>query len=75
MLGWEKATFRGRAAVEKERERGVRRLLTGVAAPTGASHCATSGEVLVDGDVVGTLTSGNFSPVLGARHRRGPAGT
>ena len=74
VLGWQKATFRGKPAVEKERERGVRRLLTGVAA-RGRQPLREEGEVLVNGNVVGTLTSGNFSPVLGTRNRRGPAGT
>ncbi len=32
VLGWQKPTFRGRAAVERERERGPRRHLTGVLA-------------------------------------------
>ena len=49
VLGWNKETFRGRAAVEAERERGVTRLLTGV---------------IAEGQSVGTLCSGNFSPVL-----------
>jgi aminomethyltransferase len=63
VLGWQKDTFRGKAAVERERERGVLRLLTGVAAE-GRQPLREDGEVLVNGNVVGTLTSGNFSPVL-----------
>jgi aminomethyltransferase len=64
VLGWKKDTFRGRAAVERERERGVARLLTGVATPD-RQPLRDGGEVAVEGDVVGTLSSGNFSPVLG----------
>ena len=63
VLGWNKETFRGRAAVEAERERGVTRLLTGVIAE-GRQPLRDGGEVLVDGQSVGTLCSGNFSPVL-----------
>ena len=63
VLGWNKETFRGRAAVEAERERGVARLLTGVIAE-GRQPLRDGGEVLVEGQSVGTLCSGNFSPVL-----------
>ncbi len=64
VLGWQKETFRGRAAVEAERERGVRRLLTGVATE-GRQPLRDGAEVVLSGTIVGTLTSGNFSPVLG----------
>ena len=63
VLGWDKETFSGRAAVEAERERGVARILTGVAC-AGRQPLRDGGEVVVDGEIVGTLTSGNFSPVL-----------
>jgi len=63
VLGWDKDTFRGRTAVEAERERGVRRHLTGVIAD-GRQPLRDGGEVVVNGDVVGVLTSGNFSPLL-----------
>ncbi len=64
VLGWKKDTFRGRAAVERERERGVARILTGVAT-SDRQPLRDGGEVAVEGDAVGTLSSGNFSPVLG----------
>lgn len=64
VLGWEKATFRGRSAVEAERARGPERLLTGLIVD-GRQPLRDGGEVLIDGVNVGTLTSGNFSPVLG----------
>jgi aminomethyltransferase len=63
VLGWDKETFRGRAAVEAERERGVSRHLTGVKAD-GRQPLRDGGEVVIHGEVAGTLTSGNFSPVL-----------
>jgi aminomethyltransferase len=63
VLGWDKETFRGRAAVEGERERGPERLLAGLIVD-GRQPLRDGGEVLVDGVNVGTLTSGNFSPVL-----------
>ncbi len=63
VLGWDKETFRGRDAVAAERERGVTRLLTGVVAD-GRQPLRDGGEVFVEGVSRGTLTSGNFSPVL-----------
>jgi len=63
VLGWEKETFRGRAAVEREREQGPEKLLTGLIVE-GRQPLRDGGEVLVDGVNVGTLTSGNYSPVL-----------
>jgi aminomethyltransferase len=63
VLGWKKETFKGREAVERERERGVARQLTGVAS-SGRQPLRDGAEVVLDGKSVGTLTSGNFSPVL-----------
>ena len=63
VLGWDKETFRGRHAVEAERERGPQRLMTGVIAE-GRQPLRDGGEVMVEGRSVGVLTSGNFSPVL-----------
>lgn len=63
VLGWDKETFRGRHAVEAERERGVSRLLTGVIAE-GRQPLRDGGEVLLQGESLGVLSSGNFSPVL-----------
>jgi aminomethyltransferase len=63
VLGWEKETFRGREAVERERERGSEKLLTGLIVE-GRQPLRDGGEVLIDGVNVGTLTSGNYSPVL-----------
>ena len=64
VIGWDKATFRGRAAVEAERERGSSSLLTGVMVE-GRQPLRDGATVESGGTDVGTLTSGNFSPVLG----------
>jgi aminomethyltransferase len=63
VLGWDKETFRGRTAVEAERDRGPSRLLTGLIVE-GRQPLRDGGDVLIDGENVGTLSSGNFSPVL-----------
>ncbi|MHB8379704.1 MAG: glycine cleavage system aminomethyltransferase GcvT [Acidimicrobiales bacterium] len=63
VLGWQKESFKGRPAVERERDLGVARLLKGVATP-GRQPLRDGGEVFVDGVHVGLLSSGNFSPVL-----------
>jgi aminomethyltransferase len=63
VLGWDKETFRGRAAVEQERDRGPEKLLTGLSVE-GRQPLRDGGDVLVEGVNVGTLSSGNFSPVL-----------
>ncbi len=63
VIGWEKATFRGRAAVEAERERGPSRLLAGVMGD-GRQPLREGASVVFGGAEVGTLSSGNFSPVL-----------
>jgi aminomethyltransferase len=67
-LGWvvrfDKGDFRGRAPLEAERDRGVARLLRGMT--TAGRQPPREGAVVSrDGVVVGEVTSGNFSPVLG----------
>jgi aminomethyltransferase len=64
VLGWNKETFRGHDAVAAEKERGVSKILTGVATD-GRQPLRDGGDVLIHGESVGTLSSGNFSPVLG----------
>jgi aminomethyltransferase len=63
VIGWEKGTFRGRAALERERQAGVARRLRGLLIegrrPPRAEQAVVSG-----GATVGVVTSGNFSPVL-----------
>jgi len=63
VVRWDKGDFRGRAALDAERERGVARHLVGLLAEgrqIPRAECA----VLLDGDAVGVVTSGNFSPML-----------
>ena len=64
MVGWKKPAFRGKAALEAERERGVARRLRGIATD-GRRPPREGCTVLIDGRPAGELTSGNFSPVLG----------
>ena len=64
VVAWGKETFRGRAALAAERERGVHRHLVGIATE-GRRPPRAECPILVDGEVVGVVTSGNFSPVLG----------
>lgn len=63
VVGWDKGDFRGRAALEAERERGPARLLRGLLLD-GKRPPRADQAVLVDDEVVGTVTSGNFSPML-----------
>jgi aminomethyltransferase len=64
VVAWAKDEFRGREPLAAERERGVARVLRGIATD-GRRPPRADCEVRVDGEVVGVLTSGNFSPVLG----------
>ena len=64
VVAWSKPEFRGRQALEAQREAGISRRLRGISTEgrrPPRSGCAVS----VDGSVVGEVTSGNFSPVLG----------
>ena len=63
VVGWDKGEFRGRAALEAERERGVARLLRGIEVE-GRRPPREGQNVLVAGKPAGTVTSGNFSPML-----------
>ncbi len=64
VVGWDKPAFAGRDALLAERAAGVRRRLTGFI--TDSRQPPREGaEIVVAGEVVGTLTSGNFSPMLG----------
>jgi aminomethyltransferase len=63
VVGWKKAHFRGRKALEKERAEGPARKLRGLVAE--GRRPPRDGYPVVSGDVkVGSVTSGNFSPVL-----------
>ena len=63
VVGWNKVEFQGRAALAAERERGVERILRGIA--TDGRRPAREGSVVRCGDTTGVVTSGNYSPVLG----------
>jgi len=64
VVAWDKPAFRGRDAAMAERERGIDRRLFGIA--TEGRRPARSGcTISVDGQSVGEVTSGNFSPILG----------
>ncbi len=63
VVGWDKGEFRGRAALEAERAVGPRRRLRGLVT-SGRQPARVGSTVARDGDPVGTVTSGNFSPML-----------
>ncbi len=63
VVGWEKAEFRGRDALERERASGPRRRLRGLVAE-GRQPPRDGASVLAGTSSIGTVTSGNFSPVL-----------
>ncbi len=65
-LGWVvrwDTEFRGKDALEAERDAGVHRLLRGLVCQ-GRRPPRTGNPVLIDGDTAGAVTSGNFSPML-----------
>ena len=62
-VGWDKPSFRGRAALLAERAAGPVRRLRGLLA-TGRGVPRAGMDVLVDGTSVGVTTSGTFSPTL-----------
>jgi len=64
VVGWEKGDFRGRGALEAERAVGPARTLRGIHVE-GRQPARDGAAVLIDGMAAGTVTSGNFSPVLG----------
>ena len=64
VVRFDKGDFRGRAPLEAERDRGVERFLRGMTTE-GRQPPREGAIVLRDGVTVGTVTSGNFSPVLG----------
>lgn len=63
VVGWDKGPFIGREALQAERDRGPAVHLVGVRTE-GRRPPREGQEVLVDGEVVGHVTSGNFSPSL-----------
>jgi aminomethyltransferase len=63
VVAWDKGDFRGRPALAEERERGVSRRLRGFEVE-GRRPPRAGQAILVDGEAVGEVTSGNFSPTL-----------
>jgi aminomethyltransferase len=63
VVAWDKGDFRGRAALAAERERGIARRLRGFEVE-GRRPPRAEQAVLLDGEPVGEVTSGNFSPSL-----------
>jgi aminomethyltransferase len=63
VVRFDKGDFRGRAPLVLERDRGVVRRLRGLVLE-GRQIPRAEYPVLLDGEVVGEVTSGNFSPVL-----------
>ena len=65
VVRWDKPVFQGREALAAERERGIHRRLRGLLIE-GRRPPREGQAVLRDGEVVGEVTSGNFSPMLEA---------
>ena len=63
VVRWDKPSFRGREALAAERERGVHRRLRGLQVE-GRRPPREGQAVLREGEAVGEVTSGNFSPML-----------
>jgi aminomethyltransferase len=63
VVAWGKGGFQGHDALAAERERGVTRLLRGLTVE-GRRPPRADYPVLVEGEPVGVVTSGNFSPTL-----------
>lgn len=64
VVAWDKGPFRGREALERERDRGIERRLRGLSVE-GRRPLRAGQTVERDGTTVGVVTSGNFSPTLG----------
>jgi aminomethyltransferase len=64
VVAWGKAEFRGREPLAQEKARGIHRRLRGLSVE-GRRPPRAEQAVLRDGDPVGVVTSGNFSPELG----------
>ncbi len=63
VVSWDKGEFRGRPALRAEKESGVTRLLRGLSVP-GRRPPRAEQNVVYDNEVIGMVTSGNFSPEL-----------
>ena len=65
VVAWNKENFRGRTALEAEKTRGVVRRLVGIS--IDGRRPARDGSLVFnsDGEQIGVVSSGNFSPTLG----------
>ena len=63
VVSWTKGEFRGSAALAAEKERGVSRILRGIATQ-GRKPPRAECAVLMNDEIVGRVTSGNYSPIL-----------
>jgi aminomethyltransferase len=63
VVSWDKGPFRGREPLEREKLAGPRRRLRGLLA-TGRRPPRNGDALEIGGEVVGEVTSGNYSPVL-----------
>ena len=64
VVAWSKPDFRGRTALDAERQAGPARVLRGITTE-GRRPPREGCDVLIGDVVVGSVTSGNYSPVLG----------
>ncbi len=64
VVGWDKGPFRGRPALESERQSGPHRRLRGLVLEGRQPPRQSNPVWLADGRRVGEVTSGNFSPCL-----------
>lgn len=64
VVSWTKGDFRGRAALERQRDTGVAPVLRGLRVD-GRRPPRADQPVVRGGEQIGTISSGNFSPVLG----------
>jgi len=63
VVGWDKGEFTGRSALVAQRESGPTRLLSAFVAD-GRQPLREGARLIVDGEHVGELSSGNYSPML-----------
>lgn len=65
VVSWRKPAFRGRDALLREKESGPKRVLRGLTIAGRRPAREGSAVLSADDHVVGSVTSGNFSPTLG----------
>ena len=63
VVSWSKGEFRGSSALATEKDRGVSRILRGIATQ-GRRPPRADCAVLMNDEIIGRVTSGNYSPIL-----------